>query len=64
MFNVAICDSDKLFCNNLRMHLLEKFAGYFNSIDIYNNSIDIINKIQVNNQIYNIIFTDLSQKTP
>ena len=59
MFNVAICDSDKLFCNNLRMHLLEKFAGYFNSIDIYNNSIDIINKIQVNNQIYNIIFTDL-----
>lgn len=59
MFNVAICDSDKLFCNNLKTHLLEKFAGYFNGIDIYNNSIDIINKIQIDKQIYNLIFTDL-----
>lgn len=59
MFNVAICDKDILFCNNLKIHLLKRYAGYFNSIDTYTNSIDIINEIQVNNHTYNIIFTDL-----
>lgn len=66
MLNVAVCDDQKLFCENIVNIIKSNFPNRFNVIDIFDDGMSLINYIISNKAntsddiIYNIIILDVS----
>lgn len=64
MINIAICDDKIEFSNKLEMVLIEivKKENIQADIDIYQSGDELLNKIQMDNICYDIIFLDIEMK--
>lgn len=57
MISVAICDNDLQFCNSTKEYLQNNYISYFNRLDTYTDSKELINNIY--NTVYNIFFINI-----
>lgn len=59
MFNIAICDDNMQFCEELNQHLCKKFNGHINKILCYSNGMQLINDIKEFNMTFDVLFLDI-----
>lgn len=62
MINIAICDDDTKFCNNLTDFFIKNFVEEINEINDFSNGKELISDIQESGIIYDFIFLDLDMQ--
>ena len=59
MFNIAICDDNPQFCEELNQHLCKHFNGHINKTFCYSNGMQLINDINEFNMTFEVVFLDI-----
>lgn len=59
MFNIAICDDNALFREELKQHLCKNFNGHINKTFCYSNGMELMNDIKDFNAAFDVFFLDI-----